>query len=58
MLLGAIVEKLSGQSYYDYVLEKIYRPAGMTSTGFYDTGGNVPNPRDWIHEDGRDRPAR
>jgi CubicO group peptidase (beta-lactamase class C family) len=36
MLLGAIIEKVSGQSYYDYVREHIYAPAGMTSTGFYD----------------------
>jgi D-alanyl-D-alanine carboxypeptidase len=33
ILLGAIVEKVSGQSYYDYVREHIYGPAGMTSTG-------------------------
>ncbi|HET9309485.1 MAG TPA: serine hydrolase domain-containing protein [Candidatus Sulfotelmatobacter sp.] len=32
ILLGAIVEKVSGQSYYDYVREHIYVPAGMTST--------------------------
>lgn len=33
ILLGAIIEKVSGQSYYDYVREHIYIPAGMTSTG-------------------------
>jgi D-alanyl-D-alanine carboxypeptidase len=33
ILLGAIIEKVSGQSYYDYVREHIYGPAGMTSTG-------------------------
>jgi CubicO group peptidase (beta-lactamase class C family) len=33
ILLGAIIEKVSGQSYYDYVREHIYTPAGMTSTG-------------------------
>lgn len=43
MLLGAIVEKLSGQSYYDYVLKKIYRPAGMTNTGFYEPGAEISN---------------
>jgi D-alanyl-D-alanine carboxypeptidase len=33
ILLGAIIEKVSGQSYYDYVREHVYVPAGMTSTG-------------------------
>lgn len=33
ILLGAIIEKVSGQSYYDYVREHIYIPAGMISTG-------------------------
>jgi D-alanyl-D-alanine carboxypeptidase len=33
ILLGAIIEKVSGQSYYDYLREHVYLPAGMTSTG-------------------------
>jgi len=33
LLLGFIIEKVSGQSYYDYVRQNIFRPAGMTSTG-------------------------
>lgn len=33
ILLGAIIEKVSGQSYYDDVREHILEPAGMTSTG-------------------------
>ena len=33
VLLGAIIEKVSGKSYYDYVQEKIFTPADMTSTG-------------------------
>ena len=32
ILLGALVEKLSGESYYDYVREHIFRQAGMTRT--------------------------
>jgi CubicO group peptidase (beta-lactamase class C family) len=33
ILLGAIIEKVSGQSYYDYARERIFEPVGMTSTG-------------------------
>jgi CubicO group peptidase (beta-lactamase class C family) len=33
LLLGVIIERVSGQSYYDYVREHVYKPAGMTSTG-------------------------
>jgi CubicO group peptidase (beta-lactamase class C family) len=34
-LLGAIVAEVSGKSYYDYVREYVFRPAGMTTTDFY-----------------------
>ena len=43
MLLGAIIEKLSGQDYFSYVQEHIYKPAGMNDTGFYDPGKEIPN---------------
>ena len=32
-LLGAVIEQVSGQSYYDYVRDHVYTPAGMTLTG-------------------------
>jgi D-alanyl-D-alanine carboxypeptidase len=32
LMLGVIVERVSGKTYYDYVNENIYKPAGMTST--------------------------
>jgi len=32
LLLGVIVQKVSGQDYYEYVREHVYKPAGMTST--------------------------
>ena len=33
VVLGLIIEKASGQSYFDYVAENIYRPAGMENSG-------------------------
>lgn len=34
VLLGRIVENVSGESYFDYVQHNIFAPAGMTSSGF------------------------
>jgi D-alanyl-D-alanine carboxypeptidase len=33
ILLGVVIEKVTGQSYYDYVQAHIYAPAGMTRSG-------------------------
>jgi D-alanyl-D-alanine carboxypeptidase len=43
VLLGVVIEKVSGQSYYDYVREHVYGPAGMTSTGSEPENQAVPN---------------
>lgn len=43
MLLGAIIEKVSGQSYFDYVRENLYKPAGMTNTDCYEMDQDTPN---------------
>jgi CubicO group peptidase (beta-lactamase class C family) len=43
VVLGAVVEKVSGQSYFDYVREHVYRPAGMTDTDAYELTRVVPN---------------
>jgi CubicO group peptidase (beta-lactamase class C family) len=34
ILLGKIIEKVSGQSYYDYIQDHIFKPADMEHTGF------------------------
>jgi D-alanyl-D-alanine carboxypeptidase len=34
LLLGAIIERVTEQSYYDYVEQHVFRPAGMNHTGF------------------------
>lgn len=43
LLLGVIIEKVSGQSYYDYVREHVYTPAGLTSTGSEPEDKPVPD---------------
>ena len=42
ILLGAVVEAVSGQSYYDYVDQHIFLPAGMTATGAEPETASVP----------------
>ena len=43
VLLGAIVEKASGQDYYDFVRENIFKPAGMLNTAWYEADAATPN---------------
>jgi D-alanyl-D-alanine carboxypeptidase len=42
LLLGAIIENVSGQSYYDYVREHVFKPSGMTSTDSLPESEPVP----------------
>lgn len=42
IVLGRIIEAVSGQSYYAYVDDHILRPAGMTGTGFEPEAVKVP----------------
>jgi CubicO group peptidase (beta-lactamase class C family) len=43
VVLGLIIEKVSGQTYYDYVRDHITKPAGMTDTASYAVDESVPN---------------
>ncbi|HQR45088.1 MAG TPA: serine hydrolase domain-containing protein [Thermoanaerobaculia bacterium] len=43
VLLGAVVEKVSGMSYYDYVRKNVYGPAGMKDSDSYLKTDKVPN---------------
>jgi CubicO group peptidase (beta-lactamase class C family) len=36
LLLGKVVESASGKDYFEYVRERIFQPAGMTSTDSYE----------------------
>ena len=43
IVLGLIIEKVTGQSYYDYVRNNIFEPSGMTDTAAYELDAGVPN---------------
>jgi len=43
MILGAVIEKVSGQSYFDYVRDHVYKPAGMADTDAYEMDQDTPN---------------
>jgi CubicO group peptidase (beta-lactamase class C family) len=43
LLLGVVIEKVTGKSYFDYVRENIYKPAGMINSDCYDMDRPIPN---------------
>lgn len=36
LVLGLVIEKLSGKNYYDYIRETIFEPAGMKDSGWFE----------------------
>lgn len=42
-LLAAIIEKVSGKTYPQYLSENLFKPAGMTQSGFYQDEKWKPN---------------
>ena len=43
MILGRVIEEVSGQSYADYLAQHIFQPAGMTATGIDEAGRLLPH---------------
>lgn len=41
LLLGLVVEAVSKQSYYDYVAQHVFAPAGMRDSGYYAMDGRA-----------------
>ena len=42
-MLGLVIEKVSGDSYYDYVDKNIYQKAGMVNSASYELDAITPN---------------
>ncbi len=40
---GLVIERVSGQSYYDYVRDHVLKPAGMINTDNYNVDEDVPS---------------
>jgi CubicO group peptidase (beta-lactamase class C family) len=51
VVIGAILEKITGQSWEELIRERIFTPLGMTSAGFGGLGtvGKIDQP--WPHDD-------
>ncbi len=58
IVLGAIIEKVSGESYYDYVREHIFKPTGMLNTESYEADIPVPNLAEGYTREETDKPWR
>lgn len=43
IVLGMIIENLTGETYYDYVKKNIFDKAGMKNTGNYETDKSIEN---------------
>ncbi len=43
IILGAIIEKASGENYFDYIMNHIFKPTGMVNTDFYEADIDIPN---------------
>lgn len=52
LLLGVIIEKVTGRSYYDVVQDVVLEPSGMADAGFYEIDEPYPNLATGYYKDG------
>lgn len=52
-LLGMVIEKASGQSYADYLYQRVFRSLGMSATQFGNAGASSPDLATGYSFDGR-----
>jgi D-alanyl-D-alanine carboxypeptidase len=57
VVLGLLVERLSGETYYDYVRRHVYEPAGMTRTAHWAVDSLPTNTAIGYTRGGEDAPA-
>ena len=60
VVLGAIIERVTGRDYDEYVAEEVFQPAGMTRTGFFapdDSADDMATGYTNQGSDGRPRPG-
>jgi len=43
IVLGKIIEKVSGENYFEYIRKNVLQPMGMNNTDFYNKNDNIPN---------------
>lgn len=43
LLLGAIIEKVTGENFFEHIHKNVFRPAGMTDTDYYEADVDTPN---------------
>jgi D-alanyl-D-alanine carboxypeptidase len=43
IVLGLVIERVSGRTYYDYVRDNIFAPAGMQASGWYALDAPAPS---------------
>ncbi|HEX3320212.1 MAG TPA: serine hydrolase domain-containing protein [Terriglobales bacterium] len=54
LVAGLVVEKVSGQDYFDYVRQNVYKPAGMKDSDSYEKTKPQPNQsKGYMKENGR-----
>jgi CubicO group peptidase (beta-lactamase class C family) len=43
VLLGAILEKVTGANFYEHIRTHVFQPAGLANTDYYEADKNTPN---------------